>query len=122
MFIYIGILSPVYYSILVSSIYGMSVHAMQGALQCKISTFLIAMVPTNVLNIELRDSRTIIFPHTPLGPYTARVPFVQTPRELTLPNKSATRMKKYSYKVSENGLPFRTRNPAVMIVYVYLRI
>jgi hypothetical protein len=65
----------------------LSVHAGQGALQRKISTFLVVIVPTSALNMELRDSRTIVFSRAPFGPYTALSSFVQTPRELILPKQ-----------------------------------
>jgi hypothetical protein len=38
-----------------SSIYGVNVHSRQGALQCKISAFLVVMVRASAPNIELRD-------------------------------------------------------------------
>jgi len=62
-----------------------SVDAGQGALQCKISTFLVAVVPTSAPNTELRDSRMIVLSYTPSEPYSSEGPFVQTLRELTLP-------------------------------------
>jgi len=71
-------------------LYGVSAHAGQGAPQCKISTFLVEIVPASVPNVELRDSRTIFFPILlpcliPLG-----TPLSKTPKQLTLPNNSAT--------------------------------
>jgi len=53
---------------------------------------LVEISQTSALNVELKVSSTIVFPillsdHTPL-----RAPLSKTPRELTLPNKSAARV------------------------------
>jgi len=72
------------------SIYGVSVHAGEGAPQCKISTVLVEIVPGNAPSVELIDSRTIFFPILLLCHIALGSPFSKTPKELTLPNYSAT--------------------------------
>jgi len=70
-----------------------SVHAGQGALQSEdqhIACPLVGIVPTCALGIELRNSKTIIFPFLLSCRITLGARLSKIPRELTLPNNSAT--------------------------------